>query len=81
MRDALAATGVGVRYVTQVDSASGHAIVMVDSEGENAIMIHPGANRMLQTALIWAALGEARPGASEAIPTVAEVDAFLATQE
>lgn len=44
----LQASGVateGIRILP--DSSSGHAIIMVDAEAENAIVIHAGANRAL----------------------------------
>ena len=62
MRDALADAGVDVTHVTTAEAASGHAIVMVDASGENAIVIHPGANRALHPNQIKAALRDARPG-------------------
>ena len=41
---ALADEGVGVGHVRRVDGASGTAVVMVDREGENSIVVSPGAN-------------------------------------
>ncbi|MCC5881375.1 MAG: ribokinase [Halomonas sp.] len=43
-RDRLARAGVDVTHVELVDEASGHAIIQVDDRGENAIILHPGAN-------------------------------------
>ncbi|WP_422671643.1 ribokinase [Billgrantia kenyensis] len=43
-RDRLARAGVDVSHVELVDEASGHAIIQVDDQGENAIILHPGAN-------------------------------------
>ena len=43
-RDRLARAGVDVTHVDLVDEPSGHAIIQVDVQGENAIIIHPGAN-------------------------------------
>lgn len=63
MRAALAAAGVDVDHVVTLDSAaSGHAVVMVEEGGENSIVIHPGANRMLEAPHIEAALINSRPG-------------------
>ena len=61
MRDALATAGVDVTHVANAAVASGHAIVMVDSVGENSIVIHPGANRALDFNGVEAALHDARP--------------------
>ncbi len=43
-RDRLADAGVEVTHVELVDEPSGHAIIQVDDHGENAIILHPGAN-------------------------------------
>lgn len=43
-RDRLARAGVDVSHVELVDEPSGHAIIQVDDQGENAIVLHPGAN-------------------------------------
>lgn len=43
-RDRLARAGVDVSHVELVDEPSGHAIIQVDDQGENAIILHPGAN-------------------------------------
>lgn len=37
--------GVDCTYVTMLDSLTGHAIINVDTSGENAIVIFPGANQ------------------------------------
>jgi ribokinase len=62
MRRTLATEGVNVDHLITLDTVSGHAVVMVDACGENAIVIHPGANRRVPVPLIEAALGDARPG-------------------
>jgi ribokinase len=38
-------SGVDTRYVRKSDGVSGHAIIQVDSNGENCIMLHGGANQ------------------------------------
>ena len=43
--DALRGAGVDTNGVMELDSASGHALIQVDSQGRNAIVIHPGTNR------------------------------------
>lgn len=41
----LQACGVDTAHVAQVDEPSGHAIIQVDQQGENAIILHGGANQ------------------------------------
>ncbi len=43
----LAQYGVDVAGVQRLDCATGHAVVMVDAQGENAILLHGGANQAL----------------------------------
>ena len=44
----LAEKGVGTDHVARMaDQVTGHAIIMVDAQAENAIVIHPGANRAI----------------------------------
>ena len=61
-RDALAAAGVDVSAVASVAGPSGHAIIQVDDAGENAIVLHGGANHTLDATGIAAALEPARRG-------------------
>ena len=61
-RDELAAAGVDVTAVVSVEGASGHAIIQVDEGGENAIVLHGGANHVLDRAAIGQALEGAREG-------------------
>ncbi len=41
----LQASGVDVSAIQKVDQPSGHAIIQLDSEAENAIVLHGGANQ------------------------------------
>lgn len=50
--------GVDTRFITR-GSTTGHAIIMVDQNGENAIVIHSGANIELTEDAIGAALSQA----------------------
>lgn len=45
--DALRDSGVDVSLVNRCDTASGHAIIQVDENGENCILLYGGANRMV----------------------------------
>jgi ribokinase len=61
-RARLAAAGIDVSDLVSVEAATGHAVIMVDGAGENAIVVHGGANRALTPALVERAIGRARPG-------------------
>lgn len=57
----LAGYGVDVSNVIQLKSATGHAIIQVDPAAENAIIIFPGANRLITESHVSRALASARP--------------------
>ena len=54
--------GVGCDHIQRLDTATGHAVIMVDGAGENAILVHGGANRALALAPALAALETAELG-------------------
>ena len=58
----LAAEGIGTAAIATVDAPTGHAIIAVAPDGENTILVHPGANRMQDAATITRALTAARAG-------------------
>lgn len=60
--DRLLEYGVDTRHIHQVDTPTGHAIIAVDGGGENAIILYPGANRVIGTDMIGAALSTAQVG-------------------
>ncbi|MFD2172981.1 ribokinase [Rhodobacter lacus] len=62
MRDELRADGVDCTHVSEVGTASGHAIIYVDAEGENTIILFPGANRVVPRVSLETALSDAAPG-------------------
>ena len=62
VRDALAEAAVDVSAVLPVDGPSGHAIIQVDDGGENAIVLHGGANRALDAEAVSDALASAASG-------------------
>lgn len=45
--EALAEFGVDVSRVSRVHAPTAHAIIQVDADGENAILVYPGANMMI----------------------------------
>ena len=47
LRGELAGAGVDVALVREVETPSGHAVIQVNPQGENAIVIAGGANRVL----------------------------------
>lgn len=58
----LQAAGVDCAHVAELTGASGHAIINVDAEGENAIVIYPGANREIPLSEVLEALSTAQDG-------------------
>lgn len=52
----LASTGVSTDHIELVEGASGHAIIQVDIQGENAIVLHGGANQSFSIEAIESAL-------------------------
>lgn len=61
VRDAIGQAGVGLSHVAGSDQATGHAIIQVDANAENCILLHPGANHGLERLQIQQAL-EQHPG-------------------
>lgn len=47
LTDALRGVGVDTRFVRTVDEPTGHAIIQVSDDGENAIIVHGGANHAI----------------------------------
>ena len=48
----LAENGVNTDYIKTVEQASGHAIIQVNVQGENAIILYPGANSSITSEMI-----------------------------
>jgi ribokinase len=60
LRERLAVEGVDVRHVVELpDTPSGQAIIQVDDEGQNSIVILAGANGAITAANVEAALADA----------------------
>lgn len=49
--------GVNTVFIRQVEEATGHAIIQVNENGENAIIIHGGANQTISSTQIEETLG------------------------
>lgn len=62
MVDRLAGFGVDVRFVGQCGQPTAHANICVDPDGENAIIVYPGANLCQDMASVRMALAGAGPG-------------------
>ncbi|OBY25922.1 ribokinase [Leisingera sp. JC1] len=52
--------GVGTDHIAQVEVPTGHAIIAVEPEGENQIILFPGANRALSQVQVEEALSLAK---------------------
>lgn len=62
LRDALTAEGVDVRLLQITDTPTGHAIIHVDAQGGNAIVLYGGANQCVTTEMIETTLNAFQPG-------------------
>ncbi|WP_108813332.1 ribokinase [Loktanella sp. Alg231-35] len=54
--------GVDTRNIAEIDTDTAQAIIMVDPQGENAILLHPGANAEIPQVTLQAAMAEAETG-------------------
>jgi ribokinase len=62
MKKLLMEAGVDTSFTQVVASPSGHAIIQVTPDGENAIVIYGGANRTIEQNDLIAALEDSSPG-------------------
>ncbi|WP_368185552.1 ribokinase [Aestuariibius sp. HNIBRBA575] len=60
--DRLTEYGVDTRFIAQVDTHTAQAIIAVDPQGENAIILDPGANDAIPINLMRSAIGSAERG-------------------
>ncbi|WP_342069412.1 ribokinase [Yoonia algicola] len=60
--DRLLEYGVDTRNIAVLDTETAQAIIMVDPQGENAIVLHPGANAEIPQVTLQAAMAEAQTG-------------------
>jgi len=54
--------GVDTSYITTLDTETAHAMIAVDADSENTIILHPGANVEIPQAILQNALSEAHTG-------------------
>tara|TARA_B100001179_G_scaffold97610_1_gene69337 strand:- start:380 stop:1264 length:885 start_codon:yes stop_codon:yes gene_type:complete len=62
LKEILAEAGVNVGNVRRIETRSGHAVIQVDSAGQNSIVISGGANRSIQVLDRDAAFALIKPG-------------------
>lgn len=60
--DKIEGYGIDAQHIAKVDTSTGHAIVNVDQNGENAIVIYAGANHCLTKGQIIDAMENAEAG-------------------
>lgn len=75
LRDFVASRGVDVAGVRTVDGASGAAYVMQRRDGQNAIVVAPGANGALTPALVAEALADGGCGPGDVVVVQGEIPA------
>lgn len=61
-KDRLLEYGVDTRHITTLEVETAHAIIAVDANSENMIILHPGANAEIPQAVLQNALSEAQTG-------------------
>ncbi|WP_342077475.1 ribokinase [Yoonia sp. SS1-5] len=54
--------GVDTRNIAEIETETAQAIIMVDPQGENAIILHPAANAQIPQATLQTAMAEAQTG-------------------
>ncbi|GAA5185315.1 ribokinase [Rugosimonospora acidiphila] len=81
-REALAAEGVRLDHLVEVDGAStGMAMIMVAADGENTIVVAPGANHALDASATAGLAGVLAPGAVLAAQLEVPIDTCLAAAD
>ncbi|WP_406647307.1 ribokinase [Aliisedimentitalea scapharcae] len=60
--DRLTEYGVDTRHIAQIDVPTGHAIIAVDQQGENQIILYSGANQKIDQNSLKQALTQANAG-------------------
>lgn len=60
LRKVCADSGADVRFIRNVETRTGNAIIQVDTNGQNCIILYPGANRCMEKSFIDEVLGHFR---------------------
>ncbi|TKZ17260.1 ribokinase [Shimia litoralis] len=77
-KDRLTAYGVDTQHVAIVDTSTAQAVVSVDAQGENSIILWPGANLAIQKSVVTEALCEATEGDILLMQNETELQCFAA---
>lgn len=70
--------GVDTRHIAELETDTGHAIISVAEDGENQIVIYPGANTALGQGRVTAALADADAGDTLLMQNETNLQAFAA---
>lgn len=62
LKEQLTANGVDVSLVRIVDTPTGHAVIQINQEAENSILLYGGANQSIDQEAIWQTLSAMTPG-------------------
>jgi len=62
LKDKLQESGVDTALIQKVDLSTGHALIQVNAQGENAIILHGGANESFTDTDIKKVLSQGNPG-------------------
>lgn len=62
LKEKLNASGVNTTFVRTVDGSTGHAIIQVDRNGQNSILLHDGANGRVKEMFVDEVLSSFRAG-------------------
>lgn len=78
--DRLAGYGVETQHIQLSQEKTGHAIIMVDGAGENAIVLYPGANQTITERSISAALDTGSEGSALLLQNETNAQVFAAKE-
>lgn len=59
VRERIESYGVNCKFIREIDSATGHAVIFVDAKGENTIVLEPGANTKQDSEFVVGAIDQA----------------------
>lgn len=62
LRRTLADSGVKLDFLEEVETPTGHAVVLINDAGDNSIVLYGGANRTIDDAFIDRVTSAAKPG-------------------